>query len=278
MKRPNIGAMYLMTDQFLLLAVTEMVAVGKTIRQRVTLQGYDIRPGGLPDAVVEPCRILELPLLNKPAPYLMNTVKIEVDPRSHCCNDSGLFHGPFRTDPSDRICMVSLGENTRVFATIIIPHSTLFAAFRQGGDPISGRDKILTIPWTEWGPQGSRIFLMSRADMATDFINHGSRFCRGLPDGERRVEVLDFNTRRVHRARQKQEHVPAENWEVVTEATTISRRDWRFTEDVSTSLPYISSKATVPFDFWGALIDEDNLLLVQVCRTCPCEQLSLMRL
>jgi len=127
------------------------------------------------------------------------------------------------------------------------------------------------VPWEEWGPQGTRFFVLAMGFQWLRYV-HGTRVvCPVLqPSGESRVEVLDFN---VHASRAPttaeklaatrlgiDPEQPPEGAHLVCEPSVFPA-GLVFAKEVVTSLPYYSVPAPGQLEpYVGYMIDEQRLL------------------
>jgi len=127
------------------------------------------------------------------------------------------------------------------------------------------------VPWEEWGPHGTRFFMLAMGFQWLRYV-HGTRVvCPVLqPTGESRVEVLDFNVHasrgptvgeKLAAARMGIDAArPPEGSRFVCEPSAFAA-DTVFANEVVTALPYYSMPAPGQCESYvGYMIDEQRLL------------------
>jgi len=126
--------------------------------------------------------------------------------------------------------------------------------------------------WEEWGPQGTRFFVLAMGFQWLRYV-HGTRVvCPVLqPSGESRVEVLDFNMHHASRTQTMAEKLAATRLGIDIEQRPEGARlvcepsvfpaGLVFAKEVITSLPYYSVPAPGQSEpYVGYMIDEQRLL------------------
>lgn len=155
-------------------------------------------------------------------------------------------------------------------ACFVVHNRTLMRyveAYREGGGGSGAAD----VPWEEWGPAGTRFFVLAVGFQWLRYV-HGTRVvCPVLqPSGESRVEVLDLNVHalRAPTAAEKGAALrlgidleePAAGSRLVCEPSVFPAGGV-FAKEVVTRLPYYSVPAPGQDESYvGYMIDEQRLL------------------
>lgn len=151
-------------------------------------------------------------------------------------------------------------------ACFVVHNRTLMryvGLYREGG--------ATDVPWEEWGPKGTRFFVLAMGFQWLRYV-HGTRVvCPVLqPTGNSRVEVLDFNVHAL-RAPTAAEKLAASRLGIDPEKPAVGSRlvcepsvlpaGGVFAKEVITELPYYAVPAPGKGELYvGYMIDEQRLL------------------
>lgn len=177
---------------------------------------------------------------------------------------------PFFFARSDRIFTITLrvtpdSNSAEECTVLIVPLSTIMAQVE-----LSRGIRKRTVPWTQWGPNGSYMLLRSPSEVWVCYV-YGMKFIQLLPWKKGNpVRVYDFNRYAARRdVRNEQTTEPKLPWKRLGMPQSLNSRCSAFDEEVNTYLPgRVATVEVMPsdtsHDWEAAMIGEDNIVLVSV--------------
>ncbi|THH13948.1 hypothetical protein EW146_g6329 [Bondarzewia mesenterica] len=168
---------------------------------------------------------------------------------------------PFDVSRDARVHVVTVDcvDSRRVERTYrLIIHNRVFMSFVDRHEFGKLRRDERRVPWREWGPAHTRIFLPPDGSQYFDWLRyvHGERVVLPFPIGDHTaskiLEVLDFNPRLGRCSREDQSGLETE--------PTVLPAGALFAEPVETRLPYRRVTAIDPQHHSGYMIDDEHLV------------------
>ncbi|KAG1762733.1 hypothetical protein EDD22DRAFT_952902 [Suillus occidentalis] len=180
---------------------------------------------------------------------------------------------PFFFARSDRIFTITLRvtvdhNSTEECTVLIVPLSTIMAQVES-----SGGTQKRNVPWKEWGPNGSHIFLRTPSEVWVCHV-YGMKFIQLLPWNKGKfARVYDFNRYAARRdVCNEQTTEPKIQWKRLGMPQSLNVRCSTFDEKVNTYLPgRVANIEVIPngdsHDWEAAMISEDNIIVISVLVT-----------
>lgn len=175
---------------------------------------------------------------------------------------------PFFFARSDRIFTITMrvspeSNSTEECTVLIVPLSTIMTQVE-----LARNTQKRTVPWTQWGPNGSYMLLRSPSETWVCY-GYGMKFIQLLPWKKgNSARVYDFNKYAARRdVRNEQTTEPKLLWTRLGMPQSLSSRCSAFDEEVNTYLPGRVAIVEVmpsdtPHEWEAAMIGEDNIVLV----------------